>query len=322
MFANLDGAGTLDDLSVLSLIENGYADWAADFSTITDSKTNPASDSDFDCEADFHFNCTYTEEVDKTVSFSFRRTNDDNRLYILKFGVDNNVYLAQQNDGSGTTIGSYSAAADTTPIQWDLVVEGSVVKLYENNVLKVSGTTDINLTTADGTYISHNLASNDISLTTHPYPALGIATDRVIAPQNNGTYTHTDDFLAAIREIHVSAAGTDWWDFRIIDGSNYIRILVTDAGALNVWEYWASGPSFHITAGNGTVSENDDVVFICDGASASIFVNGTQAGSTVTLNAVTSGTAGKAEQLQDTTGANSIELWPRDVSSILPSELT
>jgi len=160
-----------------------------------------------------------------------------------------------------------------------------------------------------------DLASNDIVLTTHPYPALGIATDRVIAPQTTDTFTHTADFLAYIRNVTLPAAGSTEYFFRIT-GSDEITLQLASDGSLALLDNATS----KITAVGGTVSNTNDVALICEGANAEIFVAGTSAGSTATI-AVTTGTAGK--RLDAQTGVcDAIELWPRDVTSILPSELT
>ena len=70
-FSNLDGAGSMPDIDVLPLATYNSA-WGGDWTEVTDTKTNPANETAFNCEADFHLNFTFTQEAGKYVDISFR----------------------------------------------------------------------------------------------------------------------------------------------------------------------------------------------------------------------------------------------------------
>jgi hypothetical protein len=157
--------------------------WDADFSTVTGSENTPATGTTFDSAADCHCRSTFTCEDTKSVYINLRYTDDNNRMY---FVVGNNRQPLIRNVVGGSTQTAYVGAAltDGVSYQFDVVLEGQNYSLFKDNVLLSSGTfsTSGNETTTGGK-VTHNLATNDIELSTHPYPSLGIATDRVICPQ-------------------------------------------------------------------------------------------------------------------------------------------
>ena len=319
MFANLDGAGTLDDLSVLSLIENGYDDWAADFSTITDSKTNPASNASFDCEADGHLSYSFTYEVAAWVSIQFRRVSTNDNVRVHAEQTLGKLYLQTVTGGVPTTLWNEAVFSDGVPAQVDVTFEGSTIKVFVDNVLKTTQTSTKNQTTSGGQQL-HILASNDLVITTHPYPALGIATDRIIAPQATDTFSCEANLLMAIRNIEWSSGNTVI-SCRYIDVNNQIQVIVAEDGAC-ILRQWVLGANTDlISAGAASVSSGVDIVAVLDGVSGEVFAAGTSLGSTSSITHLT-GTSGKHSGGGSDAAIDSIELWPRDVSSILPPELT
>ena len=320
MFANLDGAGTLDDLSVLSLIENGYADWAADFSTITDSKTNPVTTTTFTTAggtAGFHARMVITKDVTTTnLSYDLLYADNANRINLYEFGhtalVVRTFYLGAQNQ-----ILFSGAAFDGTAQTIDIVVSGGTVALWLNNVrLLEAGAIPAALLPNTNGVISFGGTTTVQSITTHPYPALGIATDRVIAPQAADTATHTADCLMVARNVNLPTGASLQYELRKV-GSDEITLDIDSNGKPILKE----NATAKITGANGNVSEDDDVVVILDGANVSLFSDGTQIGSTVTDLSLTAGTTFNMASIGTAGSTNSVELWPRDVSSILPTEL-
>jgi hypothetical protein len=96
--------------------------------------------------------------------------------------------------------------------QFDIVAEGTSIKVNQDNVLKTTQTVAEHVTVTGGV-VSDDLATNDIELSTHPYPALGAATDRALAPQTNDTGTMSENCLVYIRKIKVPAVDTLEYEF-------------------------------------------------------------------------------------------------------------
>ena len=154
------------------------------------------------------------------------------------------------------------------------------------------------------------------NLTVNPYPALGIATDRIIAPQANDTATHAADCLFYARNVNLPSAGSLQYQLRI-SGSDEITLDIDSNGKPIVKE----NADARITGNNADVSEDDDVCLVLDGSSVSLFVAGSQIGSTYSSLTLTSGTGFKMASIGTAGSTNSVEFWPRDCSSLLPSEL-
>ena len=186
--------------------------WGADFSTVTDTKTNPATTTTYDCAADCHLRVTHTCENTKFVQAAIRYTNDTNYVR-LEIDASRVPTLKKNVAGTPATLWTGAALTDAVEYQFDIVAEGSSVKVNQDNVLKTTQTVTDHQTVTGGK-VWHDLASNDIVLSTHPYPSLGIATDRVIAPQAAGTATHEADCLAYMRGITLPSSGSLQYEFR------------------------------------------------------------------------------------------------------------
>jgi len=317
MFANLDGAGNIDNLSVVDLPANGYTKWDTDFSDVTDSKTNPATGTAVSMNADFSARWTFTYETDKFVDLSCRQADATHRISIQATAAHLVVY---KDDGGLASLGlSAGVFANGIGYQLDAVFEGSSIKVYLDNVLKQDITNAWQQTTTGGV-INNNLVTNDIVVTTHPYPALGIATDRVIAPQNNTAMTMTPDAIVYYRGYIVAPVGNVQSMYRYVDADNRILFVINTNGSVSILQYLAGAFSSKASAAAGTVSDDDDVALVLDGVNCSIFVNGTSVAAVTTIGHLT-GTVAIVTDVNSTT-MDSVEIFPRDVSSILPSELT
>jgi len=311
LFSNYATAGNLPETSILDLPANGYTEWDEDFSTVTDSESSPASLSYYDINpGGTHTRFTFTYEAGKYVNCYFR--HDGTSAYaVVSCTSTGSISLTDQATSKFIVAGVFS---DGIEYQIDIIDDTENVSVFVDNVQQSTTQTCSAASGEDQGRWLFNLAINDIVLSTHPYPALGIATDRVIAPQTTDTFTHTDDFLAYIRNVTLPTAGSTEYFFRIA-GADEITLQLASDGSLALLDNATS----RITAGAATISNGDDVALICDGASGEVFVAGTSAGSTAAI-AVTTGAAGKRLDAQDGV-ADSIELFPRDVSSLLPGNL-
>jgi hypothetical protein len=81
------------------------------------------------------------------------------------------------------------------------------------------------------------------------------------------------------------------------------------------------GAVARIEGSNSDVTDDDDWAVILDGTSVSLFVNGTQIGSTYTSLAADTGRVFTMTDIGTGGASDSVELFPRDVTDALPSEL-
>ena len=310
-----------DKHSIIDLLANGYSEWDADFSTVTDLETNPAHGAAFNHTADFHLRCTYTAEAGKYLSLYTRYEGATDYSFMVQDATGTlKGWERDPSAGINALFALGGLVADTVEYQWDIIVEGNAGYFYLDNVLKWSGTLQYNLTGVTTGRVETNLATNDIVLSTHPYPALGIATDRWIAPQTAETNAAIgSDGLIYFRDVTLDAALTRHFLYRGTDytGAPYCSSVEFYAdGSIKVYEYGAP-PSTLITAGAATVSDGDDIALIYDGTYVELFVNGTSVGSSNSAGLLTNTGA----LLLNALSVGSIELFPRDVSGLLHPDL-
>jgi hypothetical protein len=312
-----DVAQSLEEFGELSLPANGYSAWDADFSTVTDTKTNPATGTLFDCNADFHTTETFTWEANKTIYTHFRYTDVNNSLYTYAFS-GTLLRLYKIDDGTPSQLGGSITLTDGVSYQLDIVGHGSSIKVYLDNVLIFDVTETFNQTVAQGR-VYNTLDTNDIVLSTHPYPALGIATDCAIAPQDDETFTQADDCLFYIRNITVPAGADQIYRFRYDVAKTVLALHVESDGGV---EFKEDGVN-RINVAGGAASIGDDMAVIIDGRNIEIFVNGTSIGSSTGVISAdrTTGTIGVFYLIGSGESPDSVEIFPRDVSDLLPKEL-
>jgi hypothetical protein len=311
------------ETALLSLPANGYDAWDADFSTVTDSESAPANATAFDCPVDFHIRIVATHETGKYINTYTRFTDATHYGLRIEFQTDDDFVLNYRAGGSAQALHrSAGFFTDGVEYQIDVVVKGTVCKAYIDNVLITTETLVNELTTASAR-VDHTLASNDIVLSTHPLPALGIATDRILAPQDEDTWSHTADFLMYFRNFE-NAGVKSVFEYSIetpgaSNAAGY-RIRFDTAGEVDVFRIDA-GPAYTNigSAGGGTLSTGDDVAVIKVGSSQKVFVNGTEVLDITDANY--SGTVGEFAEKNAGGGLDSIEIYPSDVSALLPIQM-
>jgi len=308
----VEDSHAIDFLMELPLADYNSA-WGGDWSEVTDTKTNPASDTTFDCAADCHFNKTVTVEDTNAVRIRVRYTDGDN-YFELFLDTDRTVRLRNTVGGSIETLHTTAALTDATSYEFDLILNGSAYSLFIDKVLADSGSvTNAGNNLITGGIITHNLDTNDIVLTTHPYPALGIADSRVVRPQEGDTATHSADCVIEFKNIQLGS-GASQWRLRNAGGSNYVLLTIDSDGDIDVWDW--TGPTRLINCSAGTVSNGDDIVVVLDGTGVEVFVSGASIGSSSSLPSSTATTA--TFYLSSDSVYDHIACFPRDVSSLLP----
>jgi len=305
-------AFTAAEMALLPLATYNSA-WGGDWTEVTDTETNPASSTTFSCEADFHARWSWTHEVGKTAAQRFRYTDANNTIGVQDF--NNTFSLFKYTGGDFTSLWSGAAMTDGVSYTADLVAEGSSLKLYLNGVLKAT-VTETDHQTVTGGIVIHNLATNDIVLTTHPYPALGIATSRVVCPQDNDAFDHEADCVVELKNVTLSSSLSPNIRFRYTSDTNSVPLAIVSDGSI-ILSNNASTWNALITGGAGTVSDGDDIVLVLDGVNAEVFVAGTSVGTTSSL-AIVGVSGGVCSELVNGITFDHIACFPRDVSDLLP----
>ena len=180
-------AFTVDDMEVLPLADYNSA-WGGDWTEVTDTETNPASGTAFNSDANAHYRMTFTYESDKHVFLEGRYVDAANMGWDLWITSTGTWWIREMVDSVQPTLASGTGFSDGVAYQIDAIFVGSSLKIYRNGILLASVTASNAQTQVNGK-IRHTLATNDIVITTHPYPKKGIADDRVICPQTTNTYT-------------------------------------------------------------------------------------------------------------------------------------
>ena len=314
-FSNLDGAGSNDDVDVVDLPANGYPKWDADFSTVTDSLSAPASSTTFDHDIDCHARWTVTHETGKLVRIELRSTNANNRIFIT--GTSGEVFQVKTRNSGDETVhyNGVAALTDGVPYQVDVTLVGSALTVWLDNVLIGAFTTARVVQGSKPGLVINDLATNDIVLSTHPL-TLGIATSRIIAPQAADTATHEADCLAYGRGVTVPSADSLQYELRK-DGSDEITLDIDSAGKPIVKENGVA----RITGNNADVTDGDDWGMDLDDTDAKLFIEGIQIAATYESLSLTDGTTFNMASIGTGGATNSVELFPKNVAPLLPAEL-
>lgn len=132
--------------------------------------------------------------------------------------------------------------------------------------------------TVAGGYIQHNYASNDIVLTMHPYPALGLATSRVVCPQDGDTTTHDDSYYIDVVVNTVPATDNVWLMTHKEDASHYLLWIFGTGGNLHLYHDIGAGLVWLASAGAASYTDADKVTLLYDRATAKAraLVNGAE----------------------------------------------
>lgn len=300
-------------IALLDLAADGSA--AADFAEVTDSETNPANNTTYIVGNNHNVNFTWTSEAGtpKFVQVQARKTDANNYIEVGCDLVAGRLQLKKKVSGSLTlvdqTIGAFS---DGVSYEIDLVSYGSSIKVFIDKVLSIDATiSDVpDYSGALGGVVYNTLDTNDIVLTTHPYPALGgtaiAATDRVICPQDADTASAEDDNRLIIRNIIIS--GDTFYFSRVIDADNSTGVKVKSTGQVQIFEEIEAAFSYRASSAIGAATDNDDIELVVDGSSAEVFVNGVSVCGTANLTTVLTG--GGFKKSGSNCVEDAVEFWP------------
>jgi len=285
--------------------------WGGDWTEVTDTKTNPANGTTFDCESDYHLNATFTYEAGKFVSIRCRYNTSSN--YVAFEAADDGKFKTYENvAGNFNSLTTTSSIfSDGVAYQIDMVNQGNNLKVYVDGVLRANNTTNAALASYTSGIVLHNLATNDIVLTAHPL-TLGIADSMVVCPQDEDEGTHSAGFVWECKNVTISPSDNHITLFQRGVVTTYLLIVTDGSGAFH-----ENGVN-RITFGAGSVTDGDDVVIVADGTSAEVFVNGTSVGSTSSLSQAMQAGAWEASTWINGAVCDHMAAFPRDVTELLP----
>lgn len=228
-----------------------------DFSTITDSKSSPVTTTTFDVNSDGEISAVFTHETGKDFNI-FYRYNEEANSFLLQTRADGGLKLRYRVGGDLTTLfdvaGLFSDGVEYTVA---ISFNGGVHRVFVNSVLLTEQTAAGILTSNTGGKVVHNLASNDIELSTHPYPGLvpQYVTDRVPSPQEDAAFIHHED---AVLEIALNwlNTGTDFRvDFRKTDDANCWRLQANTADdSISLYLVTSGTPALKASSGAGSLT--------------------------------------------------------------------
>lgn len=310
----------MDNAAIVDLPAEGYSEWDEDFSTVTDSKSAPASLTFWNINpSGTHTRATFTYETGKFMNIYFRHDGATAYSYV-SFDSAGDLSLFDQTTPEWIEVGVLS---DGISYQIDILDDGLNTRVFLDNIEMGSEAVCAAAQYEDQGRVLHNLVTNDIELSTHPYPALGIAADRVIAPQHAQVGTAKTDLVSVSRGVVLPISASNYVHLRNTERNvDSINTRFLTDGALRIESYSGGVKTSLITTGAGTVSTGDDVTLILEGTFCEAFVNNVSVG---TSSAITHNDGNETYEFREVVGGgpmmDSHEFWPRDVSSLLPSEL-
>jgi hypothetical protein len=282
---------------------------------VTDSKSAPASLTFWNINpSGTHTRATFTYETGKFMNIYFRHDGATAYSYVSCDSAGD-LSLFDQTTPEWIEVGVLS---DGISYQIDILDDGLNTRVFLDNIEMGSEAVCAAAQYEDQGRVLHNLVTNDIEFETHPYPALGIATDRLVCPNDPDTGTHDTDTIVYFRNIGLPTAAT-YYRLRWIDDDNHLFVYIASDGSGLLREYSNGILANPITWGAGGISAGDDVTVILDESDAEIFAGGTSIGSTSALNHKHGST--HTFIIQNNATFDSVEFWPRKVSHLLPEEI-
>jgi hypothetical protein len=265
---------------------------------------------------------TWTHESGKFINLYIRNTNYLQNTIRIAIPTDDSLRLYKTVNSSSTHIETDAGVfSDGVAYQLDVVAEDSAIKIYVDNVLMINQTVEDHKTITSG-YVTNNLATNDIELSTHPHPALGPADQRFIAPQHGQVGSCDVDPFIVIRNVNLPSAASNYFYVRNLQTSgDGVGLRVLSDGGLRLHDFIGGTQYTRIHLGPGTVSAGDNILFWLKGSDGAIYVNYTKVGST---SAIVSNSGTEDTECRHASGAgyplcDSIVYYRINMAELLPS---
>lgn len=314
-FANLDGAGSTDNLGVVDLPAESIPEWDTDFSEITYEATaagNGSSYNDAAAPSDLHYHGEFTYEATNYVQMRYREqgTSDSIYTYVLTGGGLRLIRLV--GGGSNTILDVGSVFSDAIYYHVSTVAVDDLLKVFVNGVQIGSDVTETTYENEAGGRIYHTLDTNDLDVEIHAAHALGIADARIICPQASDTETHSADCVFYARGVRLPSSGNIELELRK-SGADEITLEIDSNGRPRILENGTA----RITGSNSDVADGDDVCVRLNDDTVDLFVEGTQISTAYSSLTLTSGTGFNVASLGTGGWVQSVDMFPQDVSSLL-----
>jgi hypothetical protein len=211
-------------------------------------------------------------------------------------------------------------AAGSTVTMNVLLSDDGNLYLFADKVLKGSVAIPSNWTEVTKVTPYHPGAGEDqANLIVNPYPARGLADARVVCPQDDDTFIHSDDFIAITGEIGLPSSGSAQTSYRRADADNRLYDRFSSDGSLAFYEEIGGVDGAEVSGGPGTLSGGEDVMSAVESGNVEMFVDGTSLGSSASITDILTGTSGGTLYWPNNITAAAIELWK--YSYLLPFRL-
>ncbi|MHC4302731.1 MAG: hypothetical protein ACYS7Y_36190, partial [Planctomycetota bacterium] len=272
----------------------------------------PVYDTEHYLDADFHYRVIFERQTPGLLQLRFRRVDDDNHIHAY-VDTSGNLRVNEVLDAGLNEIGRVNGVfTATVTYQMDVVVLGESIKVYVDNVLKISTTSTYLLTQAGAAAGAAlcNYAVRTDEWWAHPHPALGLAIERWIAPRAADIDTGMPpDLLIQTRKLELPAGAENYLFRGTSITSPYCYAAGWEStGEANCREYDGDTNPQRVYGGPGTVADEDDHMARIDGAYLEVFVNSVSIGSYG--SAIYQEQQGANNYPTAAVAADAIEFWP------------
>jgi len=309
--------GNVRGLQTVDLPGSGYRAWGGDWTEVTDSASNPPSGTVMSVDGDFEHRAQFTYHLGQYFTQAIQLDSSTNTNIHYLVDQSGTVYIRKRVMGNLTEF--YVGSGDIVDGGSNTIViirDGGTLSAWVNGVKKVDSVDVADVPKISSGKLYHNLSPLDLVIEHHPYPALGVATSRLIYPTSGGAFaTHDRRYLVMLQGITLPT--TSPLTVELCQGSTggkYETLTIGSKGTVTWYRY--TGFS-HVEIASGTVSDGGTVVLRGDGTDARLWCDGTfVAGSRADLD-------GTTVQVYDAAGDGAIRevaCFPVGLRKILPKE--
>ena len=242
-------------------------------------------------------NYVLARAADNTTSFVVGATNTDEVLRVYDYGTSTDLVSV-----AGVLLAGTSVVVDLI-----IELDGSF-EIFADKVLQGSGTFSARANTIGKLESAHaDAQETQEDLTTWPYPALGMADDRIVCPQDDDAGIQSNDFVAIMRNVVLPSTTNNQVWFRYVDADDHIRFYLTSDGTTQLFKHVGGVPTAIVSVGPGTTSDGETVMVVVDGVDGEMFVDGVSIGSNSNADTL-AGDDVLVDRIVDG-GQDAIELW-------------
>ena len=277
--SNYDAALSLTRIALLDL-----SSWVErDFAEVTDTDASPVATDEIDRTAgSAQINLgAITLPSAGSIAFQARRVDASNftTMYIDSTGeVTVKETIATVEGSALVTI----AGAVTSTNEMVLVDDDGALEINVENVDKGSAALTDHEEAVLCRLDSLGTGGAVASMESHPFPALGLATGRIVAPQDGDTADCPSDNAVYIRNLTLASSGSGvYLDRRYKDSNNSHFMQLASDGECYDYKIVEGASTEMWAMAIGVVQDGDTILATLDGVKSEGFLNGASEGSSV-----------------------------------------